>query len=252
MQVVYHIFPSFRPNIFLQFCPRTRSGQDQDDIEQPQWLQEYVAELQTHGTQAKKAIIYCRYIGQVCKLFGFIMATLGKSAWVNNEKLPKNLIVDMYHSSLDIDSQERVVNSFTTDGNLRCIIATIAFGMGIEVHKVRYIFHWGLSKTIVDYWQEVGRCSRDGEPGTAVLYRTPTRGHVTTDMEFKEMVSGVESGEVPCMREAILSHLWMDEMGPQPVHDEDSCQSTCIEECKCTKCMCCSVCRSRCPCRIQK
>lgn len=65
------------------------------------------------------------------------MHALGNSAWVIPlSKKPSDRLIDMYHSSLDADSQDRVVKSFTSDGVLRCVVSTIAFGMGIDVPDV--------------------------------------------------------------------------------------------------------------------
>ena len=51
-------------------------------------------------------------------------------------------------------------------------MATIAFGMGVEVHDIRQVVHWGRVSSLMSYWQEVGRAGRDGTPARAVWYCT--------------------------------------------------------------------------------
>jgi len=47
----------------------------------------------------------------------------------------------------------------------RCLISTVAFGMGVQIGNVEEVIHWGVAKDLLSYWQEAGRCARDGRPG---------------------------------------------------------------------------------------
>ncbi len=59
--------------------------------------------------------------------------------------------------------REQIQNKFM-DGTLACIVATIAFGMGIDKKDIRRIIHYDLPKSIENYSQEIGRSGRDGKP----------------------------------------------------------------------------------------
>ncbi|XP_038053320.1 probable Werner syndrome ATP-dependent helicase homolog 1 isoform X2 [Patiria miniata] len=238
-----------RPNVFLKFVERNKPGQEGGNV--PKWLQDYVEELQQQGTKAPKAIMYCRHINTVTRIWGYMMASLGQRAWVTpGSKKPSDLIVEMYQCGMTMGCQERVVDRFTIDSNLRCIVATMPFAMGIEVPDVRYILHWGLSSNITDYWQEIGKCAVDGKPGVALLYPAPSIGHTPTSSQtFKQLVLDIQDGKVTCMRAAFLSQLWLPEMGVQPVRSDANCDGLCAGQCRCNKCVCCSLCQSSCPCR---
>jgi ATP-dependent DNA helicase RecQ len=92
-----------------------------------------------------------------------VYVTLQKTAYeVANFLLSKGIGAASYHAGMKNDERERVQDSFIR-GELNCIVATIAFGMGIDKKDIRRIFHYDLPKTIENYSQEIGRSGRDGE-----------------------------------------------------------------------------------------
>ncbi len=66
-----------------------------------------------------------------------------------------------YHAGLDADTRERVQKAFQA-GKLEVVVATIAFGMGIDKANIRTVIHAGLPATLEGYYQEIGRAGRDG------------------------------------------------------------------------------------------
>jgi DNA topoisomerase-3 len=73
-----------------------------------------------------------------------------------------------YHAGLDADRRRRVQDGFLS-GKLEVIVATIAFGMGIDKANIRSVMHTALPGSIEAYYQEIGRAGRDGEPSRAIL-----------------------------------------------------------------------------------
>ncbi|MCP4540489.1 MAG: RecQ family ATP-dependent DNA helicase [Chloroflexi bacterium] len=83
-----------------------------------------------------------------------------------------NLDAAHYHAGLDADSRQRLQESFL-DGRRSVIVATNAFGMGIDRPDVRLVVHYSITGTIEAYYQEAGRAGRDGDPAQVVLLYVP-------------------------------------------------------------------------------
>lgn len=78
-----------------------------------------------------------------------------------------------YHAGLKKVDRATVQEGWSS-GKIQVAVATVAFGMGIDRHCVRYVVHWSLPKTIEGFYQEAGRAGRDGKPSHSLLFYSPT------------------------------------------------------------------------------
>ena len=129
-----------RENLFIAVEPKVES------------FDQTLAFLQKH--QQESGIIYCQTIKQVESLHRDLTAR-GISA------LP-------YHADLDDETRKQNQDAFI-NSDIRVIVATIAFGMGIDKADVRFVLHAGLPKEPESYYQEIGRSGRDGLPADCLL-----------------------------------------------------------------------------------
>ena len=98
--------------------------------------------------------------------------------------LRASIRVAPYHAGLTAGVRRKVLRAFLAD-QVPVIIATSAFGMGIDKPDVRRVLHWGPSPTLEAYYQEAGRAGRDGEPSECLILWRPEDlawGNIAPDM----------------------------------------------------------------------
>ena len=101
--------------------------------------------------------------------------------------MPKYRLVDMYSSCTTDDVKRSIVNNFCqSNGKLRILIATVAFGMGLNCPDVRRIIHWGPPSSVDFYIQETGRAGRDGKLAqVTLLYSNRDIGYEFVEDEMR-------------------------------------------------------------------
>ena len=88
-----------------------------------------------------------------------------------------NINAHPYHAGMETEKREEIQNKFM-EGTMACIVATIAFGMGIDKKDIRRIIHYDLPKSIENYSQEIGRSGRDGKPALCEVMANRDNIHV--------------------------------------------------------------------------
>ena len=97
-----------------------------------------------------------------------VYATSRRQAETLAAELAQRIPAAAYHAGMEPEDRERVQTAFLA-GKLEAIVATIAFGMGIDKADIRTVIHAGLPGTLEGYYQEIGRAGRDGLPSRTYL-----------------------------------------------------------------------------------
>ncbi|KAI3450175.1 hypothetical protein Pfo_006840 [Paulownia fortunei] len=121
------------------------------------FLYELVMEISACVDKAGSTIIYCTTVKDVEQIFKTL-----KEARIE---------AGMYHGQMSNKAREECHRSFIRD-EFYVMVATIAFGMGIDKPNIRHVIHYGCPKSLESYYQESGRCGRDGIPSFCRLYYT--------------------------------------------------------------------------------
>lgn len=188
-----------------------------------QWIVKTVIE---NGIRTPRIIIYCQTIKQSHLLYSMLRAKLGNAMFKDGVKNPHNAFIEMLHSCTPVENKSTILQSFQDKtGLIRVLVATIAFGMGVDCKGVRTVVHFGPSKNVEAYIQECGRAGRDGEPSHVwLLYNGIMQIHLEPDMK-----AYLKTKE--CRRQHILRSFDVNSCThPAPLH---TCCDNCASLCDC-------------------
>mgnify|MGYP002777061911 FL=1 len=125
-----------------------------------------------YDDEQEKLEALCDRVGQTDKPGIIYAATRKRTEDIAQRLIDVGIAAQFYHAGMKASEREHVETAFMQD-EVDVLVATTAFGMGVDKPNVRFVFHADISNSVDSYYQEIGRAGRDGEPAKALLFYNP-------------------------------------------------------------------------------
>ena len=190
-------------------------------------------ELKKKRTAMPRTIIFAKTYEACGDAFVLFRSVLGNEL-TEPVAAPNDLarfrLVDMFTACTKKEVKNDIIQNFCTpDGKLRVVVATVAFGMGLDCPDIRCVIHIGSPTGVEEYLQETGRAGRDGKSSVAELHYSKKDFAFTCDNSMKKYCENTDK----CRRALLLQDFDYD------TKSEVVCTSLCA---------CCDICQLSCSC----
>ncbi len=192
------------------------------------WLLE---QLKAEGEATAKVISYCRTIKHCALIYEYFFCELSDIMFAGHGPL-----VAMYHSSTPGRNKRFLEQNFTLSSSAtRVIIATSAFGLGVDISDVQTVIHWQCPESQSVFLQQSGRAGRNGRPAYALTYHSAT--DTSTKSTDKHMQSFCRNEGSVCRRSVLLNASGGCGCSGGPRHVAGhKCCDICCASCECGSC----------------
>ena len=137
---------------------------------------ELLSTLKEKQKNTVRVVVYCRTLMVCADMFSRFSYEMGKNQYYppSAPELSENRLFGMFHASTPQHSKDVIMGSLQDcHGTVRVVFASVAMGMGIDLHGVDTIIHYGAPSSIEDYFQASGRRELSGDSAYSIVYRTP-------------------------------------------------------------------------------
>ena len=193
----------------------------------------FTAQLMSTRTMTPKTVIFCQTLKDCSEIFASIKRKLGPNITEppGLPNIPELRLVTVFTAVSKNDLRETILQEFCKPNSvLRVVVASSAFGMGVNVADIACVINWSLPPTLEDLVQQTGRAGRNGQPAEAILYSRNSSNKVS-----KPMKDYAENTTL-CRRYL----LFKDFLYSNQKEDITACQccDLCTPMCTCLKCIC--------------
>ena len=134
---------------------------------------DFSSTLKEKQIDTPRVIVYCRTLMICADLFSRFSYEKGKGQYYPLTELSENCLFGMFHASTPQHSKDVIMGSLQDcHGTVKVVFASVAMGMGIYLHGVSTIIHYGAPRSIGDYFQASGRRGRSGDSVYSIVYWT--------------------------------------------------------------------------------
>lgn len=220
-EIVY--VPPDKDNILYTVLDKPKDGVDE-------YFAPLVSKLKIERNM-DRIIVFCKTYNNVITIYQYFKRQLGDNFTEppGSENYVINRVVDMYTHCTHETVKNKLIAQFTKQSPLRIVIATIAFGMGINCPDVRHVIHWGVPSDAEMYVQESGRAGRDGKLSSATILKNAS----DLDQRYttKHMIEYC-TNKTACRRKLLFQDFYGCSFNPEGCKCCDICKKSCgCEQC---------------------
>ena len=220
-----------RENIYFASYTRKSTG----DAKLSEVLEPLVQQLKQERQQFPLTLVYSN-LETISDCYMYFSEMLGTEQYEPPDAQPiaKNRMFTLFHAQYPNHEHQRIITELASGtSKLRILFVTVAFGIGVDIQNIRQVIHIGVPYTMEEYFQEAGRCGRDGLPSKALVYYNAydiSQSRTNMADVMREFVTANK-----CKREIILRHFGYET--PRRSLPQHTCCDYHRETCDCDTCL---------------
>ena len=220
-----------RENIYFVSYTRKSTG----DAKLEEIIEPLMQQLKQEGQEFPLTLVYSN-LETTSDCYMYFSEMLGTEQYEPPDAHPvaKNRMFTLFHAQYPNHERQRIITELASGtSKLRILFVTVAFGIGVDIQNIRQVIHIGVPYTMEEYFQEAGRCGRDGLPSKALVYYNAydiSRSKTKMADVMREFVTASK-----CKREIILKYFGYET--PRRSLPQHTCCDYHRKTCDCDSCL---------------